>query len=179
MNQKCNFFEKNLLNLLHKSILIMKKSILLRTMLVSLLLLAGLSAHSQDYTSLTVREQSGTWTSFGLDGLKVLFTADNITVSNPDMTQTYAVSDLYSLMFTDLPTSVESQQESSKIVSLQSGRVYLKAKAGTVARVYNSGGQIQTSARIGQNGSPIVIGNLPPGIYMIKAGSETHKVLVK
>lgn len=145
-----------------------------------MLMSTALCAHA-DYISLTVKEQSGTWTSFGLKGLVVKFSADNITVSNTEMTQTYPISSVYSLQFTDLPTAVTDagQDNSRKIVSLESGRVYINAKPGTLARVYDSLGKLCTTARIAQEGSPVIIGNLQPGIYVIRAGRESCKILVK
>lgn len=145
-----------------------------------LLTTTTLCAHA-DYVSLTVKEQSGTWTSFGLKGLVVKFSADKITVSNTEMTQTYPISDVYSLLFTDLPTAITdaNQDNSRKIVSLESGRIYINAKPGTLARVYDSCGKLCTTARIAQEGSPVIIGNLQPGIYIIRAGRESCKILVK
>ena len=145
-----------------------------------LLTTTALCAHA-DYVSLTIKEQSGTWTSFGLKGLVVKFSADKITVSNTEMTQTYPISDVYSLLFTDLPTAITdaNQDNSRKIVSLESGRIYINAKPGTLARVYDSCGKLCTTARIAQEGSPVIIGNLQPGIYIIRAGRESCKILVK
>ncbi len=147
---------------------------------VGLLLGAALTAKA-DYISLTVKENSGTWTSFGLTGLKVTFSNDKVTVQNREMTQVFPVADLYSLLFTDLPTAIdEANGEVERVmVSLESGRICLKAKAGTEARVYTSSGELCTTARIDRTGTPVVIGKLQPGIYIIRAGKETHKILVK
>ena len=145
------------------------------------LMLASTIVTQADYTSLTVRETSGTWTSFGLKGLKVTFSDDNITVANNEMTQVYPISSLYSLLLTDLPTAISNAttQQPASIIYTPSGRVYLNAEPGTIAKVYNSYGLLCTTLRISQDGTPSSLGNLPPGIYIIKAGKESRKFLVK
>lgn len=159
----------------------MKKTKRLRLAATALLLATTITAGA-DYVSLTVKETAGTWTSFGLKGLKVTFSADNITVSNNEMTQTYPVGDVYSLLLTDLPTAVSNatdSQQSRAIIHTDKGRVSISAKTGTQARIYNAYGQLCTSLRISQEGTPVSIGNLPPGIYLLKADNETRKFLVK
>lgn len=151
----------------------------MRYTLPLLMLLASLVAKA-DYISLTVKENSGTWTSYGLAGLKVVFNADNITVSDNTMTHTYPLSDVYSLSLTDLPTGIKNTaQHKTTAVSLQSGRIYLDVEPGTIAYIYDTTGRLYSTTRIGQQGTPVSIGNLLPGIYIIKAGKEQCKILVK
>ena len=49
-------------------------------MLAGALLLATVGALAQ-YTSFTVKETSGTWTSYALDRLKITFSNDEMTLS--------------------------------------------------------------------------------------------------
>lgn len=151
---------------------------ILRTCAVGLTLLAT-TLSKADYTSLTVKENSGTWTSFGLENLKVTFGNDNIKVSCKELTQTFTLSDVYSLSLTDLPTAIQEAKQMRTVVSLQGSTIRLNAEVGTLAQVYDAMGKLYSTARIGQQGTPIFIGNLEPGIYIVKAGKETHKVLVK
>ena len=150
----------------------------LRSLAVVLMLQAAVLVKA-DYTSLTVKENSGTWTSFGLNGLKVTFGTDKITVACKEFTQAFAVTDVYSMLLTDLPTAIEENAKIHTVVSLQGSTVRLNVKAGTLARVYDAKGNLYCTARIGQEGTPVFIGNLEPGIYIVKAGSERCKVLVK
>lgn len=153
----------------------------LKQLLVSVLLLGAALIAKADYISLTVKENSGVCTSFGLTGLKMTFGNDKVTVQNREMTRVFPVADLYSFRFTDLPTAIDEANGEAEcvMVSLESGRICLKAKAGTEARVYTSSGELCTTARIDRTGTPVVIGKLQPGIYIIRAGKETHKILVK
>ena len=147
-------------------------------LLLAALLLTGGIARAQ-YTSLTVKETAGTWTSFALEDLKITFSNSEMTVQNAEETVVYAISDLGSMLFTDLPTAIERAGKTRTVVSLQGARVHLDVPAGTQAQVYDMYGKVCATARIGQEGVPVYIGDLLPGIYILRAGKERHKVLVK
>ena len=142
------------------------------------LALTGLGARAQ-YTSLTVKETSGTWTSYALDNLKITFSNSVMTLQNREQTVTYPLGELNSMLFTDLPSAIERAATSHTVVSLQGARVQLDVPVGTLARVYDMQGKLCATARIGQEGTPVYIGDLQPGIFIIRAGNEKHKVLVK
>ncbi len=147
-------------------------------MLAGALLLATVGALAQ-YTSFTVKETSGTWTSYALDRLKITFSNDEMTLSNAQETVVYTLSELGSMLFTDLPSAVERAATQRTMVSLQGARVQLNVPAGTLARVYDMQGKLCATARIGQEGVPVYIGNLQQGIFILRAGQERHKILVK
>ena len=147
-------------------------------MLAGALLLATVGALAQ-YTSFTVKETSGTWTSYALDRLKITFSNDEMTLSNAQETVVYPISELGSMLFTDLPSAVERAATQRTVVSLQGARVQLNVPAGTLARVYDMQGKLCATARIGQEGVPVYIGNLQQGIFILRAGREHHKILVK
>lgn len=131
------------------------------------------------YTSLTVKETTGTWTSYGLDNLKITFSNDQMTVTNTKETAVFPLSELSSMLFTDLPSSIQRMGRSYTVVSLQGAKVKLSVPTGTLARVYDMHGKLCATARIGQEGTPVYIGDLQPGIFIIRAGDERHKILVK
>ena len=147
-------------------------------MLAGALLLATVGALAQ-YTSFTVKETSGTWTSYALDRLKITFSNDEMTLSNAQETVVYTLSELGSMLFTDLPSAVERAATQRTMGSLQGARVQLNVPAGTLARVYDMQGKLCATARIGQEGVPVYIGNLQQGIFILRAGQERHKILVK
>lgn len=146
---------------------------------LAVMMVAATITAKADYTSFTVKETSGTWTAFTLKNLKLTFGNDEVTVSNAEQTEVFKIADVYSFLFTDEPTGLHSTSEGRTIVSMQGGSIRLNAKAGTMAYVYGSDGKVVSSARIGQEGVPVFIGNLLPGIYVVKAGNEKCKVLVK
>ena len=145
---------------------------------LAVLMFATLSIKGQ-YTSFTVKETSGTWTSYALDQLKITFSASEMTLTNAEQTAVYPLSELSSMLFTDLPTSIERAGRSYTVVSLQGAKVRLSVPVGTLAYVYDTFGKLCATARIGQEGVPVYIGSLVPGIYVIRAADERHKVLVK
>lgn len=149
----------------------------LSSLLFALLLMA-LGAKAQ-YTSLTVKETSGTWTSYGLDNLKITFSNDQMTVTNSTETAVFPLSELNSMLFTDLPSAIERMGRTYTVVSLQGAKVQLSVPSGTLARVFDMQGKLCATARIGQEGTPVYIGDLQPGIFILRAGNEKHKILVK
>lgn len=149
------------------------------SIVMAAIMLALTLAAKADYTSFTVKETSGTWTAFTLKNLRLTFANDQVTVSNAEQTEVFKIADVYSFLFTDEPTGIHNAAESRTIVSMESGQIRLKAKPGTLAQVYGPDGKVMCSARIGQEGVPVFIGNLMPGIYVVKAGQERCKILVK
>lgn len=147
---------------------------------VAFMMLFSNAVKAQTYTAFTVKTQEGTWISYALENLKVTFTPTNLTVKNKDVEESYAVSDVYSLFFSDDVAGINGATDKGKsVVSLQGSEVRLNVKAGTQARVYDANGMIVATARIGQEGVPVYIGSLAPGIYIVRAGKESCKVLVK
>ena len=146
--------------------------------LLFVLTLAGLGARAQ-YTSFTVKETSGTSTSYGLDRLNITFSNDQMTLSNAQQTSVYPLGELSSMLFTDLPSAIERMGRTYTVVSLQGAKVQLSVPSGTLARVYDMQGKLCATARIGQEGVPVYIGDLQPGIFILRAGNERHKILVK
>lgn len=160
-----------------------------RSMLLRLCVLVGVAAMmlcsnpaqaQTTYTAFTVKTQEGTWISYALENLKVTFSAATMTVKNNDVEEAYSVSDVYSLLFTDDVAAIQgATDKGTSVLSLQGSEIRLNVKAGTQARVYDANGTLVATARIGQEGVPVYIGSLAPGIYILRAGKESCKVLVK
>ena len=150
-----------------------------RNIAAAFLLTAAALGARADYTSLMVKETVGTATTYALKNLCITFSADEMTLKNAEQTVVYPIADLYSLSFSDLPTAVESAGKSRTVVSLQGAKVQLDVPSGTLAQVFDTQGKLCATARIGQEGVPVYIGDLTPGIYILKAGQERHKILVK
>lgn len=158
-----------------------RTNLLILGVILALSMLLALSGRAQtsSYTAFTVKTQEGTWVSYALDNLKITFSADNMTVSNKDGQESYAVSDLYSMLFTDEIAGIKAVGNQSSVVSLQGAQIRLNVEAGTQARVYDANGRLVATTRIGQEGAPTYIGSLSPGIYIIRAAKQSCKVLVK
>lgn len=155
-----------------------RKTVALMGFLV--LMVCSHKAMAQAYTAFTVKTQEGTWISYALDNLKIRFSGSTLTVKNDDVEESYSVSDVYSLLFTDDVAAINNATDKgTSVVSLQGSEIRLNVKAGTLARVYDANGMLVTTARIGQEGVPVYIGSLTPGIYILRAGKQSCKVLVK
>lgn len=155
-----------------------RKTVALTGLLV--MMVCSHKAMAQTYTAFTVKTQEGTWISYALDNLKIRFSGAALTVKNDDVEESYSVGDVYSLLFTDDVAAINNATDKgTSVVSLQGSEIRLNVKAGTLARVYDANGMLVTTARIGQEGVPVYIGSLAPGIYILRAGKESCKVLVK
>ena len=151
-----------------------------RLKMAAAFLLAAMALGARaDYNWLTVKESSGSETSYALTNLCIPFSADEMTLTNSVQTAVFALSELQSMRFDELATAVRGAGKSLTVVSLQGARVQLNVASGTLAQVYDAQGKLCATARIGQEGVPVYIGDLTPGIYILKAGQERHKILVK
>ena len=151
-----------------------------KILLVLLLTVAPLWAMGQGvFCSLTVKEACGTWISYSVDKLVIKYTPEKMVLKNSEQTVSYNVSELASMAFTDLPTAIGSAENHYTVVSLEGSKVRLNVKVGTLARVYDAMGRLCGEARVGQEGVPVFIGAPQPGIYVVRAGDEKCKVLVK
>lgn len=155
----------------------MKKN--LRLLFVCLCALPALSGWAQDYRYLTIQTTDGTESSHALDGLVLTFDAGNLLAARGGSQTTYAVSTLDKMFLSSAPTAIRSAETGRTAVSLDRATLTIKAPAGTQARVFDSTGRMVMSTRIGTNGTAMSLGNLTPGIYIVKAGNQTSKILVK
>lgn len=155
----------------------MKKN--LRLLFVCLCALPALSGWAQDYRYLTIQTTDATESSHALNGLVLTFDANNLRASQGGNQTTYALSTLDKMFLTSAPTAIRSVEAGHTAVSLDRATLTIKAPSGTQARVFDSQGRIVMSTRIGSDGTAMSLGSLTPGIYVVKAGNQTSKILVK
>lgn len=155
----------------------MKKN--LRLLLVCFCALAALTGRAEDYRYLTIQTTDATESSHALNGLVLTFDAGNLIAALDGSRTTYALSTLDKMYLTSAPTAIRSAETSRTAVSLDRGTLTIKAPTGTQARVFDSQGRMVMSTRIGADGIAMSLGSLTPGIYIVKAGNQTSKILVK
>ena len=132
-------------------------------------LLCSAMASAQTYSYLTLRKASGEEQSLAIEGLKITFSDGNLVAANREKTTIVPLSEMGRLYFSATPTSIASasrelESPSARIVN---GRLQVEAPAGTLVAVY------------GMDGRRMPLEGLQRGIYVVKVGSKTLKVIAR
>ena len=128
----------------------------LKTILLTLAL-ATICTAVQAEDRLTFRQSDGTTQSFALDGLKLTFDEGNLIVKNNTQEATFALSTMAAMYFEDAQTGIASPQQDIDVTLEEGGKVYTL-----------DGRKVASS-----------LSGLPAGVYVVKQGSQTKKVLVQ
>ncbi|MBQ7472482.1 MAG: hypothetical protein IJS97_08690 [Prevotella sp.] len=112
-----------------------------------------------DYGFLTVQKQDGTEQSFVATGLKLTFSNGTMIAEQNGTTTTLALSELSKMFFTQTATSVE--------------RAKTVAEAGELS-VYTIDGVAK-----GKVSNALDVQKMGRGVYIIKQGDKTAKIVVK
>ena len=123
----------------------------LKTILLTLAL-AATCTMAQAEDRLTFRQSDGTTQSFALEGLKLTFDSGNLIVKNNTQEATFALSSMAAMYFEDA-----SPQQDIDVTLEEGGKVYTL-----------DGRKVASS-----------LSGLPAGVYVVKQGSQTKKVLVQ
>ena len=128
----------------------------LKTILLTLAL-ATICTAVQAEDRLTFRQSDGTTQSFALEGLKLTFDSGNLIVKNNTQEATFALSSMAAMYFEDAQTGIASPQQDIDVTLEEGGKVYTL-----------DGRKVACS-----------LSGLPAGVYVVKQGSQTKKVLVQ
>jgi hypothetical protein len=142
-----------------------------------LLLVSGL--HAGSYKYLIFQTTDGSKTSVFVSDLKLAYNNGQLTATQNGTTATFTVSDLSKMWFTADLTAIQEVESPNTAVSLDGSALKINAPVGSVAKVYDANGRMVMSCKIASDGSPAHVNLLDRGIYVVKAGSETLKILVK
>ena len=139
----------------------------MRRLLLSFVLLAacGMAALADDYNYLTVIQGGQTTYGFELRKVKkITFDNDKLTVNSIDGKETdVLLSTLQRLAFTSsLPVGIQSA-----VASTARKPIYIYNVSGQMIRYFDG-----TSEQ-----GKLNLSDLPQGIYLLKQGSETRKIL--
>lgn len=140
----------------------MKRSLFLATIC---LLLCQLSDAAQ--TMLTLHSKDGSTFSYSLsDKPVVTYNGDVLVLTSDKVNVEYPVADLAKMTFTDTETSVES------VTMSQQGE-------DPTVRIYSTGGTLVKTIEADEANADISFStkDLPAGIYIIKQGVQTYKII--
>ena len=147
-----------------------------RTFTVSLLLaLGGLAANADDYQFLTV-VQSGGEVSYSVSSIsKITFDATNMIFHLADGNeQTIPLQGLSKMFFTGDPSAIAAVTETASKIQFADGMLRAVVASGEHLTLYNmKGEQVFSSNETGT----FDLKNLMKGVYIVKVGRETKKVM--
>lgn len=121
----------------------------------------GLTVQAGDYTYLAFRSNDGTEISLSVSNLKITFSNGQLVAVNSETNQTFSLSDLYKMYFTNsaitnieevLPTDFDSEVEIFTTSGVSKGR-------------YDNLNQARQT--------------LTKGVYIVKQSEKTYKIAVK
>lgn len=142
-------------------------------------LLLTLSVSAQTYSYLTVKMSNGTEQSLKLDGLKLTFDGSTLTAANSEETANFTLANLATMYFSVNPTGIDAVTTPAAATSFKAGRLIVDAPAGTSVSVYNVAGQLVGKYNKATNGAEQLGSNFEHGVYIVRAGSNTSKLLAE
>jgi len=150
----------------------------LKSLLLSLMLFAGLSATADNYAYLTIT-QDGANTDYTIS------TIDKITFDNTDMVlhmtngnqERLPMADLQKMYFSQGATSIaKTKAESLSHISIDGNVLRVQVGQGESVTLYNIKGEQLLSTN---HDTTIDLQRLPQGVYIAKMGSQTAKFITK
>ena len=150
----------------------------IRTVIASLLLMTGsVTALADDYQYLTV-SGSDSETSYSVSKIqKITFEASNMVLVMTDGTeQRLPLAGLEKMFFAASPSGIATVGTMQTKMQFSGGVLRATVAAGETVSVYNTKGEKVFSAN--ESGSYDLSG-LSRGVYIVKVGKETRKVLNK
>ena len=149
-----------------------------RTLIAALLLATGsITALADDYQYLTI-SGSGSENSFSVSKIqKITFEASNMVLVMTDGTeQRLPLAGLEKMFFATSPSGIATVNTTQSKMQFNNGVLRATVAAGETIAVYNMKGEKVFSAN--ESGS-YDLSNLQRGVYIVKVGSETRKVVNK
>lgn len=155
-----------------------KTIIMRKIVLFAIALFATSSAFATDYY-LYLDDTSGNETSWAVSGLqKLTFSGSNVLIHQiGGTTSTYPMSGISRLHFETTPTAISSiEAEGGTLFDGTSLKV--NAKSGSIVSIYSASGTLVSASIVGSDGI-VSIGSLPSGVYLVKTGNVTSKIMKK
>lgn len=150
----------------------------IRTLIALLLFVTGsVMVSADDFQYLTVTD-SGTENSFSVSKIqKITFEAANMVLQMTDGTeQRLPLAGLEKMFFTSTPSGIATISTTQSKMQFHGGILRASVAAGETIAVFNMKGEKVFSAN--ESGSYDLSG-LSRGVYIIKVGTETRKVVNK
>lgn len=133
-------------------------------------------------TYIVIWQQSGRTLSYALSSQpEITYAGDTLVLSYNNVTVEYPVADILKITFSDKATDIAQGAASGQheLITVTPDGVSLQGfEAGMPVRLYTSAGQVVTSLSTHADGSLLLsLSSFPTGVYVVKAGKSTLKVL--
>lgn len=112
---------------------------------------------------------------------RITFTGNVVNIMDNVGEKSLEMSDITRIYFDDYTRINEVDFNGSKelVAYITPDEIAVNCEAGEVIAIYNISGSIVLKARQESEGGSISIANLPKGIYLLRAGKQTVKILKK
>lgn len=141
----------------------------MKALILSLGLMAvAIGASAQSYSYVTLQQTDGTEQSLAVDGLKITFSDGNLVAVNGQTTATVALSKMAKMYFADSPAAIAAVTDGSATdVCIRGGQLYVNAPADTPVSVFTL------------DGRAVPARGLSAGVYLVRVGGRTYKVMAR
>ena len=156
---------------------------LLKSKIPLFLCLTGISMSGwaeEQVSTLDVWTKSGERITYYLNEHPVAtYSGSDLVLKTDELTVNYPLAKLHKFTFGSEATSVETAPLPDGQMQMQKGMLCLSEfRAGEKVSIYNIGGQNVMNATISSDGTAtLFIQSLATGVYVVKAGSVTHKII--
>ncbi|MCD8291231.1 MAG: DUF6383 domain-containing protein [Prevotella sp.] len=147
-------------------------------LLLAIILLCSICIHAEEYESFTFTETDGTEITLPAIGLRITFNNGMITAINGQETQTVSLVNVNSMHFSNA-TAISKIFSSDYAVNVNNHQLFVTSPIGSDITVTNIMGMMVCHSVSTSDNEQAVGGWLPEGIYIVKTGERTLKVMVK
>ena len=150
----------------------------LKTLILAAVIMAGM-AQAQTFTYLNLTKSDNSMVSLAADGLKLTFSDGNIVAKNGSTTQAVALADVVKMKFSDDTNGVSDLTAAAVKATGCVGDISVNAPAGVRVMVYNLLGSKIYDREKAADGEALLGLTLQQGVYVVRIGTITNKVLVR
>ncbi len=148
-----------------------------RLLLFIVALVPCMLCQADDYDTFTFAKTDGTEVALPAIGLRITYANGKMTAVNGSQTATLSLADLSAMRFSTAAAGIAGVTADNGVKVL-GNQIMVAAPQGTIVQVVNLLGQ--TLCRQTASGSSEAVGGvLMGGVYLVKVGQQTIKVLVR
>jgi hypothetical protein len=145
---------------------------------IALFVATTIGAQRLDY--LTFRLQNGNEYSLNIaSGATLTFSGNNLVGQAGGKQVTLALADLEALFFAPNATGIEETTTATVDAQFCNDALQVTAPAGTAIRVFNLEGRTLATLKKNTNGNECFSLPLSSGIYVVRVGQQTFKILAQ
>lgn len=153
----------------------------LKNILMGLMLAASTVAVADNYAYLTI-DQNNEESSISLSEIsRITFDSNNMIIHMANGTKAeLPLASLSKMSFTEKDiTGIFAAKNGESQVKLVGGTIYVNAPVGAIVTLYNMGGQTVKTVTASSPETQINLSGLTKGVYIVRVGKQSKKVMNK